>query len=321
MAGNDLDFKFPDEQDDQEVETNDLEIEIEDDTPEDDRGRTPPDPKKVKELEVEVDDLDKYSKDAKDKLIRMKRVWNDERRAREAAEREQHEAIEAARRLYAENQRIREIVNNKAAQYQEVMKETTEIQLKAAKREFKDAYEAGDSDAMAEAQEKMTRLQVELDGVKKGKIERSLQDDFGGVQPPQQEQYIPQPAPQVPRPDDRVMEWQDENPWFGQDRVMTATALGIHEDLREKGIEIGSEDYYAKLDKTMRKRFPDYFDGDEKVEPKADKPKAKPATVVASAARSTAPKRVRLKKSQVDIAKKLGLTPEQYVRELLKLEA
>ena len=321
MAGNDLDFKFPDEQDDQEVETNDLEIEIEDDTPEDDRGRTPPDPKKVKELEVEVDDLDKYSKDAKDKLIRMKRVWNDERRAREAAEREQHEAIEAARRLYAENQRIREIVNNKAAQYQEVMKETTEIQLKAAKREFKDAYEAGDSDAMAEAQEKMTRLQVELDGVKKGKIERSLQDDFGGVQPPQQEQYIPQPAPQVPRPDDRVMEWQDENPWFGQDRVMTATALGIHEDLREKGIEIGSEDYYAKLDRTMRKRFPDYFDGDEKVEPKADKPKAKPATVVASAARSTAPKRVRLKQSQVAIAKKLGLTPEQYVRELLKLEA
>ena len=251
----------------------------------------------------------------------MKRVWNDERRAREMAEREQHEAIEAARRLYAENQRIRELVNSRAAEYQEVMKETTEIQLKAAKKEFKDAYEAGDSDAMAEAQEKMTRLQVELDGVKKGKLERSLQDDFGGVQTPQQGQYVPQPAPQVARPDDRVMEWQEENPWFGQDRVMTATALGIHEDLRDKGIEIGSEDYYAKLDKTMRKRFPDYFEGDEPVEPKADKPKAKPATVVASAARSTAPKRVRLKQSQVAIAKKLGLTPEQYVRELLKLEA
>jgi hypothetical protein len=321
MAGNDLDYKFPDEQEVDLKEGGELEIEIEDDTPEEDRGRTPSDPEKVKQLEVEVDDLDKYSKDAKDKLIRMKRVWNDERRARETAEREQHEAIEAARRLYAENQRIRELVNSRAAEYQEVMKETTEIQLKAAKKEFKDAYEAGDSDAMAEAQEKMTRLQVELDGVKKGKLERSLQDDFGGVQTPQQEQYVPQPAPQVARPDDRVMEWQEENPWFGQDRVMTATALGIHEDLRDKGIEIGSEDYYAKLDKTMRKRFPDYFEGDEPVEPKADKPKAKPATVVASAARSTAPKRVRLKQSQVAIAKKLGLTPEQYVRELLKLEA
>lgn len=321
MAGNDLDYKFPDEQEVDLKEGGELQIEIEDDTPEDDRGRTPSDPEKVKQLEVEVDDLDKYSKDAKDKLIRMKRVWNDERRAREMAEREQHEAIEAARRLYVENQRIRELVNSRAAEYQEVMKETTEIQLKAAKKEFKDAYEAGDSDAMAEAQEKMTRLQVELDGVKKGKLERSLQDDFGGVQTPQQGQYVPQPAPQVARPDDRVMEWQEENPWFGQDRVMTATALGIHEDLRDKGIEIGSEDYYAKLDKTMRKRFPDYFEGDEPVEPKADKPKAKPATVVASAARSTAPKRVRLKQSQVAIAKKLGLTPEQYVRELLKLEA
>lgn len=322
MAGNDLDYKFPDEQDGTELnEGNELEIEIEDDTPEEDRGRTPPDPKKVKELEVEVDDLDKYSKDAKDKLIRMKRVWNDERRARESAEREQQAALEAAKRLYVENQRIRELVNSRAAEYQEVMKETTEIQLKAAKKEFKDAYEAGDSDAMAEAQEKMTKLQVELDGVKRGKVERALQDDFGGVQTPQQEQYIPQQVPQAPRPDNRVMEWQEENPWFGQDRVMTATALGVHEDLRDNGVEIGSEKYYAELDKTMRKRFPDYFEGDEKAEPKADKPKAKPATVVASAARSTAPKRVRLKQSQVAIAKKLGLTPEQYVRELLKLEA
>lgn len=322
MAGNDLDYKFPDEQNETELNAGgEIEIEIEDDTPEEDRGRTPPDPKKVKELEVEVDDLDKYSKDAKDKLIRMKRVWNDERRARETAEREQQAALEAAKRLYAENQRIRELVNSKAAEYQEGLKETAEIRLKAAKKSFKDAYEAGDSDAMAEAQEEMTKFQLELDGVKKGKVERSLQDDFGGVQPPQQEQYIP-PVPQVSRPDDRVMEWQEENPWFGQDRVMTATALGVHEDLREKGIDIGSEDYYAKLDKTMRKRFPDYFDdGDEKAEPKADKPKAKPATVVASAARSTAPKRVRLKQSQVAIAKKLGLTPEQYVRELLKLEA
>lgn len=316
-------FKFPDEQD-EKLEGNDFEIEIEDDTPEEDRGRTPPDPDKVKKLEVEVDDLDKYSKDAKDKLIRMKRVWNDERRAREAAEREQQAALEAAQRLYAENQRIKELVNSKADEYQEGLKETAKIKLKAAKKAFKDAYEAGDSEAMAEAQEEMTKFQMELEGVKKGKVKKALQDDFGGVQPPQQTQYVPQAQPQVPRPDDRVMEWQDKNPWFGQNRVMTATALGVHEELRDEHGEryIGSEEYYAELDKTMRKHFPDQFnDGDEKAEPKADKPKAKPATVVASAARSTAPKRVRLTQSQVSIAKKLGLTPEQYVRELLKLEA
>ena len=327
MAGNDLDFKFPDEQDELRDEHEDkLEIEIEDDTPEDDRGRTPSDPEKVKKLEVEVDDLDKYSKDAKDKLIRMKRVWNDERRAREAAEREQQAAIEAVQRLYAENQRIKTLVNSKAEEYQESLKETAKIRLKAAKRAFKDAYEAGDSEAMAEAQEEMTKYQVELDGIKKGKVKKSLQDDFGDVQPQQQNQYVPQAAPQVPRPDNRVMEWQDENRWFGRNKAMTATALGIHEELKDEHGDtfIGTEKYYAELDKTMRRRFPDYFEEESteaEAEPKADKPKAKPATVVASATRSTSPKRVRLKQSQVVLAKKLGLTPEQYVRELLKLEA
>jgi hypothetical protein len=109
---------------------------------------------------------------------------------------------------------------------------------------------------------------------------------------------------------------------------MTAAALGLHEKLKRQGVQIGSDSYYATLDSTMRKRFPENFDDDQdpleevevKEKPKGDSPKAKPATVVASASRSTAPKRVRLTTSQVAIAKKLGLSPEQYVRELLKLE-
>ena len=89
----DTDFKFPDELENQgkqeaQAEQENIEIEIEDDTPEEDRGRKPVNPDEVKKLEIEVDEVDKYSKDAKDKIIRMKRIWNDERRAREAAERE-----------------------------------------------------------------------------------------------------------------------------------------------------------------------------------------------------------------------------------------
>jgi len=97
----------------------------------------------------------------------------------------------------------------------------------------------------------------------------------------------------------------------------------VHEDLRERGVKVGSEEYYAALDKTMRKRFPESFGAQETEEAKPEKAtsKAKSATVVASAARSTAPKRVRLTQSQVAIAKKLNITPEQYVREVLKLEA
>ena len=110
---------------------------------------------------------------------------------------------------------------------------------------------------------------------------------------------------------------------------MTASALGLHEKLKRQGVVVGSDEYYAALDRTMRKRFPENFDEDlempvpeEVREVKAaDKPVVKPSTVVAPATRSTASKKIRLKQSQVVIAKKLGLTPEQYVRELMKLEA
>lgn len=318
-------FKFPDEQDvnakiDIEMEGDEeLQIEIEDDTPEEDRGRTPSDPEKVKQLEVEVDDLDKYSKDAKDKLIRMKRVWNDERRRAEAAERERQAALEAAQRLLEENKRIKGMLTQGETDYKEAMQETAKAKVKDAKRSYKEAYEAGDADKMAEAQEEMTKAQLELDKAEKFKLPPLQEENFAV-----QQQYE---APQAPRPDERVMRWQADNEWFGQNKAMTAYALGVHEELKDSGIVVGSERYYAELDKTMRSTFSKYFGNDdieensEEVKPKADSPKAKPSTNVAPATRSTAPKRVRLSQSQVTIAKRLGLTPEQYVRELLKMEA
>ena len=164
----------------------------------------------------------------------------------------------------------------------------------------------------------MTNATLALEKAKNFKLP-PLQEERFEVQTSQQ--YQP-----TPKPDEKVMDWQANNPWFGQDEEMTAAALGLHEKLKRQGVQIGSDEYYATLDKTMRKRFPENFESDEEPEveeakPKADAPKAKPATVVAPATRSTAPKRVRLTQSQVLIAKKLGLSPEQYVRELLKLEA
>jgi hypothetical protein len=327
-------FKFPDEENkgkpvedkvDIEIEGEaGLEIEIEDDTPPEDRNRTPSDPEKVKQLEVEVDDLDKYSKEAKDKLIKMKRVWNDERRRAESAERERQAALDAAQRLLDENKRIKKMLESGEKEYKEAKKDSAKAQLKAAEKAYKEAYESGDAEKILKAQQSMMQAQLELDKAKKFKLP-PLQKEEIAVQT--QQQYQP-----VPKPDERVQKWQSENPWFGQDEEMTAAALGLHEKLKRQGVQIGSEEYYAKLDNTMRKRFPENFDEDvdlpeepeepkEKVKQKADTPKQKPATVVAPATRSTAPKRVRLTQSQVAIAKKLGLTPEQYVRELLKVEA
>jgi hypothetical protein len=309
-------FRFPDEIEDKvEIEQDpvqEIDIEIEDDTPEEDRGRTPADPEKVKALEVEVDELDKYSKEAKDKMIQMKRIWNDERRAKEAAERERHAALETAQRLHEENKRIKAILTDGEKEYKEAKKDSAKAAVKEAKRMYKEAYEAGDSEKLAEAQEELTKAQMSLEKIKGFKLPPLQESNF---------EVQRQQEPQVARPDDKVMAWQQKNPWFGQDEEMTASALGLHEKLKRQGVVIGSDDYYAKLDETMRKRFPEEFGEPEvQVKQKEDIPKAKP-NVVAPASRTTAPKKVRLTTSQVAIAKKLGLTPEQYVKELLRMEA
>ena len=149
---------------------------------------------------------------------------------------------------------------------------------------------------------------------------KPLQDEENEVQSYQQQS--------VPRPDNKAVDWQQRNEWFGQDEEMTSLALGLHEKLKRSGVPIGSDEYYDTIDKTMRRRFPENFEDDqdsevEKVraeEPqKTSKPKA--STVVAPASRSTSPKKIRLSNTQVALAKKLGLTPEQYARELTKLEA
>jgi hypothetical protein len=318
-----VEFEFPDEVEAKgkpdEAQANaepELDIEIEDDTPEEDRGRKPTSPEVVKQLEVDVDELDKYSKEARDKMIKMKKVWNDERREKERAQREQQEALNAAQKLYEENKRMKDLINNGQNEYLEAVKGSADMQLIMAKKAYRDAYESGDTDALLDAQEAITQATLKVDKVRNFRLQ-PLQEEKFEVQ---RQQEYQQPA-QVQRPDDKVMDWQSRNSWFGQDEEMTASALGLHEKLKRNGVVIGSDEYYATLDKTMRKRFPEEFDEPEEVKLKEDTPRAKPSTVVAPATRSTASKKVKLTQSQVAIAKKLGLTPEQYVRELMKMEA
>ena len=315
-------FKFPDEQpaDTAEAQAEDkFEVEIEDDTPEEDRDRPVVDQETVKQLEVETDELDKYNKEAKDKIIKMKRVWHDERRAKEAAYREQQEALDLAKRLMAENERIKKMLQSGEEEYKEAKKDSAQAKLQSAKQAYKNAYEAGDVEKQLEAQEEMTKAQLAIEKAEKFKLP-PLQEETFEVQ--SQQQY------QQPAPTDRKLEdWRARNPWFGQDEEMTAAALGLHEKLKRTGVQVGSDEYYDTLDKTIRKRFAENFEQEVEDEPKqvkekvAEPARTKPSTVVAPATRSTAPNRIRLKTSQVMIAKKLGLTPEQYALELRKLEA
>ena len=317
MATNPNDeFKFPDEVDttvDITVEEDgDIEIEIEDDTPEEDRGRTPVSQDVVRQLEVETDELDKYSKDAKDKLIKMKRVWHDERRAKEEAYREQQEAINMARKLMDENKRMSTMIQNGSQEYARTIQNAAQMELKMAQRAYKDARDMGDTDAEMEAQQAMQAANLRVMQANNFRMP-SLQEEKYEVQTPQEQ------VQQAPRPDNRAMEWQERNSWFGQDEEMTAAALGLHEKLKRQGVPVGSDEYYTTLDRTIRRRFSENFNEPERADSESVA-RTKPSTVVAPATRSTSSKKIKLRQSQIAISKKLGLTPEQYALELRKLE-
>ena len=319
-------FEFPDEKEAKvtvEFEKEpEIEIEIEDDTPPKDRNRQPVSEEEVKNLKLDADELDQYSVEAKDKLIKMKKVWHDERRAKEAADRERHEAIRIATKLAEENKQLKNKLSNGEQEYVGVAKHSAVQELESAKKEYRDAYDAGDSEKLVEAQEKLTMAKIKVDKLDNYNpiYRKPLQEEENEVQSYQQQS--------IPRPDNKAVDWQQRNEWFGQDEEMTSLALGLHEKLKRNGVPVGSDEYYDTIDKTIRRRFPENFENDrdtetEKVraeEPqKTSKPKA--STVVAPASRSTSPKKIRLSNTQVALAKKLGLTPEQYARELTKLEA
>ena len=307
-------FKFPDEIEENkapkaEAEDAGFEIEVEDDTPEEDRGRQPM-PKQLVE-NLEKDELEAYDDEVKSKLKQMRKVWHDERREKEAALREQQEAIAVAKRLMEENKRIKGILSSGEKEYVASIQNSANLELEMAKRAFKEAYESGDADQVADAQQKMQEATLRAMQAKSFKAP-SLQEQEVPVQPEFEQR------PQVPQPDRRALAWQERNKWFGQDEEMTAAALGLHEKLRRNGVLVGSDEYYDALDKTMRRRFPEEFGSTEESQPEVKQPARKPAAVVAPAVRSTASNKVRLKTSQMALIKKLGITPEQYVKEFVK---
>ena len=283
------------------------EIDVGDDTPEADRGREPM-PKEIVD-ELEADELEEYSDKVKTRLKQMKKVWHDERREKEREAREKAEALAAAQRLLEENRQLKSTLSNGEMSLLESYKQSASYEAEAAKRAYREAYEAGDADKLVEAQEKLSEASYKL-------------QQLNSYRPTLQAQETPVETPvqpvQAPQLDQKTIAWQERNTWYGTDAEMTASALGLHQKLmNERGPQYaGTDEYWTTIDKTMRRRFPEYF-GEEAAPSRETKPAA---PVVAPASRSRSPKKIVLKQSQIAIAKKLGLTPEQYARELMKME-
>jgi hypothetical protein len=323
MALDNDEFEFPDEKEVTPVNTDevkitvegddtDVEIDIIDDTPPQDRDRKPL-PKEIVD-ELDKDELTDYSERVKERMAQLKKVWHDERREKESAAREREEAIRYAQAIQEENRRLKSNLTSGEQTYIQAVASAAEKEMTLAKRDYREAYDSGNTDAIIDAQQRMNDAQFKLTQVQnyRPQYENTLQDERNDV-------YIQPERPQVPKPDRKALAWQDKNSWFGQDEEMTSLALGLHEKLVRAGTNPTSEEYYKTIDTTMRKRFPEYF-GDDSLDEETPAQRKKPSTVVASASRSTAPKKVHLSTSALALAKKLGLTPEQYARETIKLE-
>jgi hypothetical protein len=315
MATNDKEeFKFPDEQEDIQAnsgvdesasEESDIELEVVDDTPPEDRGRKPLD----REVEDPSDEeVAEYSDKVQKRIKELSHARHDERRAKEAALREREEAARIAQQLLEENKRLRETYNAGAQTYTEMASQKAEMEMQFARQKLKEAQETYDTDQIIAAQEELAAARYRLEQAKSFKP--------SALQIPETDVYS-QPTQQQSGAtyDPKAAKWQARNQWFGQDDEMTSLALAVHKKLVENGIDPRTDTYYERIDARLREVFPDYF-GEARREPK------RPATVVAAPTRTASKKvGVKLTKTQEALAKRLNLTNEQYAREVLKLNS
>ena len=307
-------FKVPDElENETKVEASDnteVEIEIVDDTPERDRGRKPLD-KEV--LDPTDEEIDTYSAGVKARIKELTHARHDERRQKEAVAREKAELERLTQQLLEENNRLKKSYNEGQEVLVNSARKEADSELEMARRKLKEAQEAFDTDAIIAAQEELAAAKYRAEEAKRFRPQALQPTEF----PVQTQQ---QPQTQV-QPDEKSLRWQAQNQWFGQPgfEEYTSYALGLHQKLVTGGVDPRSDDYFDQINGRMKSKFPELFGGNED-KPKTGEVQKKPTTVVAPATRTTSAGKIRLTQTQVALAKKLGLTPQQYAAQVAKLE-
>ena len=288
----------------------DVDVEIIDDTPQADRGRKPSEPPE----EVTDEELGQYSDKVKKRIKHFSKGYHDERRAKETAERQKEEAITYAQKLVDENKQLKGSVDKSHNSLIQSAKKQVDSELAIAGKQYKDAYESGEADAILTAQQALNQAQIRKDKVDGMRTRRTptTEPPLQPEQNPVQSQLTPTQQPVV---DEKAEAWREENAWFGSDDEMTAFALGVHTKLLKEGADLKSDAYYQTINSRMREVFPSEFDGENE----SVKPKPKSSNVVAPATRSRSPKKVTLSQTQVSLAKRLGVTLEDYAEQVAEL--
>ena len=251
-------------------------------------------------------ELETYSKGVQKRISRLTEKFRKEERDRE-------EAVRVAQQLLQEKQQLEGRLKQLDSGYLHEYGARIEAQITSARRNYKDAYEAGDTDRMIEAQEALARASSDKERYDLAKrradqrVETTPQQEQY-QQPAQQPQRQQAPQPQV---DPKAQGWAEKNTWFGQDEVMTYAAFGIHRKLvEEEGFDPQSDDYYTEIDRRVRSEFPHKF----KASPSSGKSQVAPAGSSASRSTKQGRRTVRLSPSQIAIAKRLNVPLEEYAK-------
>jgi hypothetical protein len=316
-------YEFPDEKAEKAAAGEKFEIEIEDDTPPQDRGRKP---MKEPVEDPTEDELSTYDEKVQARIKKFTRGYHDERRAKEEALREREAAENFAKQVYEENKKLQQQLSTGSKVFIEQSQSSAQLELDSAKKRYKEAYESGDIDAITDAQAEIAKATLRM-------------DKASGLKPIEVEERGFQTAqPDQPKLTPRTKKWVERNSdWWGKDDEMTMTAMGIDRKLqKEYGADyVGTEEYFQTIDKTMRKRFPEHFESDQSYEddePPPNKRTSEPvdeddpphratrsASPVAPATRSTPPNRIRLKASEAATARRLGVPLELYAKQVALL--
>lgn len=298
------------------AQEDDFDIEIVDDTPEADRNRPPRAPG-AKSAIPEDDEIGQYTKSVQDRIKQMKWEYHEERRAKEAWQREHQAAVDFAKRVFEENKKLRDFVTRGHKAMTDTTKGSIESEISALKQSLKVALDTGDTVSAADLQAKIAAAAARAEAQSHIAPVQFEEQEF----PKQMQQPVQQQQAQV-RVTRKMQDWMDDNPWFNQNRRMTAFSFGVHEELLEKGVEVESPKYFAELDKAMRQSFPAYFEPDTETQNGNGTTRPR-GTTVAGVNRTPSVRsktRVSLTQSEKAVAKRMGLTEQQYAAEKLRLE-
>ena len=310
------------------AEVGEIDVQVVDDRPEEDQRESAASDSSSYDGEHE-EELSNVSNRVQNRIKKLKWQYHEERRAKEQSEKLASEAVHYTQGLQTENQRLLKLIQDSQTALVQQSKDRAQASLAVAQQNFKTAHESGETDEIAAAQQALT--QAQLAQAYAPSYGQQIIDNWRqkiASEPRQQAPQAQQAAPpaSAPEPDPKALQWQEKNPWFGNDKEMTSLAYGVHEVLvGEQGVDPDTDQYYQLIDNRMRELFPGYFGGSDGrtnegslVVETASRRKANPVVAPAARNNGATPRKVTLTSTQVRLANRLGITPEMYAKQLMK---